>query len=192
MRKAEYNRTTRETDITTKVNLDGSGEANVDTSIKFLDHMLTSLASHSLIDISVKATGDLSHHIVEDVAIVLGEALLKAVSQNKRITRFADATVPMDESLARCSIDIGNRPYHFIELCLDDPMIEDMSTQDITHFLETLSLSMRANIHIEVLHGSNDHHKAEAAFKALARCLRTATRLDPRRTDVPSSKGVLM
>ena len=192
MRKSEYKRTTRETDITARVNLDGSGEAEVDTSIKFLDHMLTSLATHSLIDISVKATGDLSHHIVEDVAIVLGEALLKAVSQDKRITRFADATVPMDESLARCSIDIGNRPYHVIELCLDNPMIEDMSTQDITHFMETLSLSMRANIHIEVLHGSNDHHKAEAAFKALARCLRTATSLDPRRKDVPSSKGVLM
>jgi imidazoleglycerol-phosphate dehydratase len=192
VRESEQKRKTLETDIRACVNLDGSGKAEIDTSIKFLDHMLTSLATHSLIDISVKATGDLSHHLAEDVAIVLGEALLKAVSQDKRITRFAAATVPMDESLARCSIDIGNRPYHIIELCLNDPMIEDMATQDITHFMETMSLSMRANIHIEVLHGSNDHHKAEAAFKALARCLRSATSLDPRRKDVPSSKGVLI
>ena len=192
IRKAENKRETRETIITSNVNLDGSGKAEVDTSIKFLDHMLTSLATHSLIDISLKATGDLSHHIAEDVAIVLGEALLKAVSQNKRITRFAEATVPMDESLATCSIDIGNRPYHVIDLGLVYPMIEDMATEDITHFMETLSGSMQANIHIKVLHGSNDHHKAEAAFKALARCLRVASALDPRRKDVPSSKGVLI
>jgi len=192
VRNAEYKRITRETEITARVNLDGSGDVEVDTSIKFLDHMLTSLATHSLIDISMKATGDLRHHIAEDAAIVLGEVLLKAVSQDRRITRFADSTVPMDESLATCSIDIGNRPYHVIELGLDNPMIEDIATQDITHFMETLSLSLRANIHIKVLYGSNDHHKAEAAFKALARCLKDAVILDPRRKDVPSSKGVLM
>ncbi len=192
MRKAEYSRETRETTITAKVNLDGTGKAEIDTSVKFLDHMLTSMATHSLIDINVKAVGDLVHHIVEDVAIVLGEALLKAVSQDKLITRFADATVPMDESLATCSIDIGNRPYPVIDLDLVNPMIEDIASEDIVHFMESLSQSLRANIHLKVLYGNNDHHKAEAAFKALARCLRQALTLDPRRKEVPSSKGVLI
>lgn len=192
MRKAGYSRETRETTVTAKVNLDGTGKAEIDTSVKFLDHMLTSMATHSLIDIKVEAVGDLVHHIVEDVAIVLGEALLKAVSQDKLITRFADATVPMDESLATCTIDIGNRPYHIIDLDLVNPMIEDIASEDIVHFMESLSQSLRANIHLKVLYGSNDHHKAEAAFKALARCLSQAVSLDPRRKEVPSSKGVLM
>jgi imidazoleglycerol-phosphate dehydratase len=192
VRKAGYSRETRETTVTAKVNLDGTGKAEIDTSVKFLDHMLTSMATHSLIDIKVEAVGDLVHHIVEDVAIVLGEALLKAVSQDKLITRFADATVPMDESLATCTIDIGNRPYHIIDLDLVNPMIEDIASEDIVHFMESLSQSLRANIHLKVLYGSNDHHKAEAAFKALARCLSQAVSLDPRRKEVPSSKGVLM
>jgi imidazoleglycerol-phosphate dehydratase len=192
MRIEEYTRETRETTITAVVNLDGTGKAEVDTSVKFLDHMLTSLATHSLIDIKVEAVGDLVHHIVEDVAIVLGEALLKAVSQNKLITRFADSTVPMDESLASCSIDIGNRPYPVIDLDLVNPMIEDIASEDIVHFMESLSQSLRANIHIKVQYGDNDHHKAEAAFKALARCLRQSVALDPRRKEVPSSKGVLI
>ncbi len=192
MRDAEYSRHTRETVITAKVNLDGSGKAEIDTSVKFLDHMLTSLATHSLIDINVKAEGDLVHHIVEDVALVLGEALLKSVQQDKRITRFADATVPMDEALATCSIDIGNRPYHVIDLDLVNPMTEGLASEDITHFMESLSQSLRANIHIKVKYGNNDHHKAEAAFKALARCLRAAVALDPRRKEAPSSKGVLI
>ena len=192
MRQAEYSRKTRETTITANVNLDGTGKAEVDTSVKFLDHMLTSLSTHSLIDLEIKATGDLVHHIVEDVALVLGESLLKAVSQDKRITRFADATVPMDESLATCSFDLGNRPYHVIDLELVNPMIEGIASEDIVHFMESLSQSLRANIHIKVIYGNNDHHKAEAAFKALARCLRKAVTLDPRRTEAPSSKGVLL
>lgn len=192
MRQADYSRETRETTITAKVNLDGTGKADVSTSVKFLDHMLTSLATHSLIDIKLEAVGDLVHHIVEDVAIVLGEALLKAVSQDKRITRFADAVVPMDESLASCSLDLGNRPYHVLDLALVNPMVEDIASEDIVHFMESLSQSLRANIHIKVQYGNNDHHKAEAAFKALARCLRLAVALDPRRDEVPSSKGVLL
>ena len=192
MRTAEYSRKTRETTITATVNLGGSGDADINTSVKFLDHMLTSLATHSLIDIKIRATGDLIHHVVEDIAIVLGEALLKAVQIDKRITRFADATVPMDESLATCSIDIGNRPYHVIDLDLVNPMIEDIASEDLVHFMESLSQSLRANIHIKTIYGNNDHHKAEAAFKALARCLRNAVTLDSRRKDVPSSKGVLI
>ncbi len=191
MRSAEYSRKTRETDITAHVNLEGTGIADISTGIKFLDHMLTSLATHSLIDIEINAVGDLGHHITEDTALVLGEALRLAVQQDKRITRFADATVPMDEALASCSIDLGGRPYHVIDLGLMNPMTEDMANEDITHFMETLATSLRANIHIQVMYGSNDHHRAEAAFKALARCLRMASSIDPRRMDSPSSKGVL-
>ena len=191
MRTAEYTRKTRETDITAKVNLDGKGLAMIDTGIKFLDHMLTSLATHSLIDIDIKAIGDLRHHIAEDTALVLGQALLQALQQEKRITRFADAVVPMDESIAECSIDLGGRPYSVIDLGLINPMTEDMANEDITHFMESLATSLKANIHIKVKYGSNDHHKAEAAFKALARCLRQATSIDPRRLGTPSSKGTL-
>ena len=191
MRTAEYTRKTRETDITAQVNLDGTGKADISTSIKFLDHMLTSLATHSLIDIELKATGDLRHHIAEDTALVLGEALRQAIQQDLRITRFADASVPMDESLAKCSLDLGGRPYSVVDLDLVNPMTEDMANEDITHFMESLVTSLRANIHIQVQYGSNDHHKAEAAFKALARCLRAATAIDPRRTEAPSSKGTL-
>ena len=191
MRIAEYIRKTRETEITVKVNLDGSGRTTIDTSIKFLDHMLTSLATHSLIDVNIKAVGDLSHHIAEDTAIVLGEALSQALKKDQRIVRFACASVPMDESLAFCSIDLGGRPYSVIKLGLENPMTEDMANEDIVHFMETLTMSLRANIHIQVKYGSNDHHKAEAAFKALAVCLRNATALDQRRLDIPSSKGSL-
>jgi imidazoleglycerol-phosphate dehydratase len=191
MRIAEYNRKTRETEITAKVNLDGSGGATIDTGIKFLDHMLTSLATHSLIDINIKAVGDLSHHIAEDTAIVLGEALSQALKKDQRIVRFAYASVPMDESLAFCSIDLGGRPYSVIELGLENPMTEDMANEDIVHFIETLAMRLRANIHIQVKYGSNDHHKAEAAFKALAMCFKNATALDQRRLDLPSSKGSL-
>ena len=191
MRTAEYTRKTRETDITARVNLDGTGKPTINTSIKFLDHMLTSLSTHSLIDIELNAVGDLTHHIVEDTALVLGEALGEALQQDKRITRFANASVPMDESLASCSIDLGGRPYSVIDLDLVNPMTEDVANEDLTHFMESLATSLRANIHIKVEYGGNDHHKAEAAFKALARCLRAATTIDQRRIDTPSSKGTL-
>jgi imidazoleglycerol-phosphate dehydratase len=173
------------------VNLEGAGVAEINTGIKFLDHMLTSLATHSLIDIKIEAKGDLRHHIAEDTALVLGEALNKALQQDKRITRFADVTVPMDESLVSCSIDLGGRPYSVVDLGLVNPMTEDMANEDITHFMESLATSLKANIHIQAIYGSNDHHRAEAAFKALARCLRAAAAIDPRRSTVPSSKGSL-
>ena len=191
MRTAEYTRKTKETAITAMVNLDGAGIAEIDTGIKFLDHMLTSLTTHSLIDINIKATGDLRHHIAEDTALVLGEALYQALQQDKRITRFADASLPMDESLVTCSIDLGGRPYSFIDLGLVNPMIEDMTSEDLTHFLESFATSLKANIHMQTKYGNNDHHRAEATFKVLARCLRQATSIDPRRIDAPSSKGTL-
>lgn len=191
MREAEYYRKTAETEVKVKIRLDGIGLSNVSTGISFLDHMLQSLATHSLIDLSVEAKGDLSHHIIEDVAICLGEAFRRALSDIANIRRFGYAIVPMDCSLAVAAVDLSNRPYPKIDLKLEGRTIEDMRCEDVHHFLETLANSMRANIHIIVQYGLNDHHKVEAAFKALALSLRHAVSIDTERTGVPSSKGLL-
>ena len=191
MRIGEVSRKTSETDVYAKVGLDGSGAAEVDTSVGFLDHMLNSMATHSLIDIDVKAGGDLTHHILEDVAMCLGEAILKALGDAKGIRRFGHAIVPMDCSLALAAVDLAKRPYVKIDLKLRGKKIEDMPCENIYHFLETLAMALRATVHICVQYGSNDHHKVEAAFKALALSLRQAVSIDPGRTGVPSSKGVI-
>jgi len=191
VRAANHSRKTKETDVSIWVDLDGSGKADVNTGIGFLNHLLACLSFHSLIDIKVEATGDLDHHISEDVSIVLGKVLAKALEKDHSITRFADATVPMDDSLVSCCVDLGGRPYSEISLGLMNPMTEGMANEDIVHFLRTLAVNLDANIHIKTLYGENDHHKAEAVFKALARCLRTAVSIDQRRVDVSSSKGVL-
>jgi len=191
LRVGEVSRRTSETDIHVKVNLDGTGIADVDTGVKFLDHMLKSLATHSLIDIKVQAVGDLTHHVLEDVAICLGEALLKALGDAKGIKRFGYAIVPMDCSLAFAAVDLSRRPYVKVDLKLRGKKIEDMPCENLIHFIESLSMALRANIHVWVQYGSNDHHKVEAAFKALALSLRQAVSIDPRRRGVPSSKGVI-
>lgn len=191
MREAESYRKTRETEVYVKVNLDGEGEADIEMEPAFCAHMITSLATHSLIDINVRGGGDLRHHITEDVALCLGEAILKALRDASGISRFGYAIVPMDCSLAFAAVDLSKRPYAKIDLRLDGKAIEDMPTEDLYHFLETLATSLRANIHLWVQYGVNDHHKAEAAFKALALSLRQAVSLDPRRKGTPSSKGVL-
>ena len=191
MRIGEVSRKTSETDIRAQVRLDGSGVAEVDTSVEFLDHMLKSLATHSLVDMQVKARGDLTHHILEDVAICLGEAILKALGDAKGITRFGYAIVPMDCSLALAAVDLAKRPYAKVDLKLRGKKIEDMPCENIYHFLETLSMALRATVHVCVQYGSNDHHKVEAAFKALALSLRQAVSIDPRRSGIPSSKGVI-
>lgn len=191
MRTAEVSRRTGESNIYLKVSLDGSGSAEVKTGTNFLDHMLKSLATHSLIDITGKAEGDLKHHVIEDVSICLGEALRKALGNAAGIRRFGYAFVPMDCSVAFAAVDLVNRPYVKIDLKLTGEEVEDMRCQDISHFLETLALSARANMHIWIQYGSNDHHKIEAAIKALALSLRQAVSKDPRRTGVPSSKGVI-
>ena len=191
MRENEVHRKTRETEVRVKVNLDSEGNANVNTGVSFLDHMLTSLATHSLIDINATVKGDLRHHAVEDLAICLGEALNKALSNRDGIIRFGNAAAPMDCSLAFAAVDLVKRPYFKIDLKLRGKKIEDMPTEDINHFLETLATSLQANVHVFVQYGSNDHHKAEAAVKALALSLRQAVALDPRRKGVPSSKGVI-
>jgi imidazoleglycerol-phosphate dehydratase len=191
MRADEVHRKTRETEVHVKVNLDAEGKADVDTGVSFLNHLVTSLATHSLIDITAKAKGDLKHHAVEDLAICLGEALSKALGNREGINRFGHAAVPMDCSLAFSAVDLVKRPYSRIDLKLRGKKIEDMPSEDIHHFLETLATSLAANIHVWVEYGNNDHHKAEAAVKALALSLKQAVALDPKRKGIPSSKGVI-
>jgi imidazoleglycerol-phosphate dehydratase len=191
MRTQEVYRKTKETEVKVKVNLDGEGKAAVASGVPFLDHMLTSLATHSLIDIEASVKGDLVHHMVEDLALGLGEALNKALGTREGITRFGNAAAPMDCSLAFAAVDLVKRPYFKIDLKLRGKKVEEMPTEDIVHFFESLTQTLQANVHIFVEYGSNDHHKAEAATKALALSLRQATALDPRRKGIPSSKGVI-
>jgi imidazoleglycerol-phosphate dehydratase len=191
MRKEEVYRKTKETEVKVQVNIDGEGKVAVNTGVPFLDHMLTSLATHSLIDITASVNGDLVHHSVEDLAIGLGEALNKALGTREGITRFGSAAAPMDCSLAFAAVDLVKRPYFKIDLKLRGKKVEEMPTEDINHFFESLATALQANVHIFVEYGSNDHHKAEAATKALALSLRQATAMDPRRKGVPSSKGVI-
>ena len=191
MRVNEVYRKTRETEVLVRVNLDSEGKADIDTGVPFLNHLMTSLATHSLIDITAKVKGDLKHHAVEDLAICLGEALSKALGSREGINRFGYAAVPMDCSLAFSAVDLVKRPYCKIDLKLRGKKVEDMSSEDICHFLETLATSLAANIHVWVEYGNNDHHKAEAAIKALALALKQASALDPRRKGIPSSKGVI-
>ena len=191
MRVNEVYRKTRETEVLVKVNLDSEGKADIDTGVPFLNHLMTSLATHSLIDITAKVKGDLKHHAVEDLAICLGEALNKALGNREGINRFGYAAVPMDCSLAFSAVDLVKRPYSKIDLKLRGKKVEDMPSEDICHFLETLATSISANIHVWVEYGGNDHHKAEAAIKALALSLKQAVAMDPRRKGVPSSKGVI-
>jgi imidazoleglycerol-phosphate dehydratase len=191
MRAEEVYRKTKETEVKVSVNLDGEGKAAINTPVPFLSHMLTSLATHSLIDITASVTGDLAHHCTEDLALGLGEALNKALGTREGITRFGNAAAPMDCSLAFAAVDLVKRPYFKIDLKLRGKKVEDMPTEDIVHFFESLTQTLQANIHIFVEYGSNDHHKAEAATKALALSLRQAITPDPRRKGVPSSKGVI-
>ena len=191
MRKDEVYRKTKETEVKVAVNLDGEGKVTISSTIPFLDHMITSFATHSLIDITASVKGDLTHHSVEDLAIGLGEALNKALGNREGITRFGSAAAPMDCSLAFAAVDLVKRPYFKINLKLRGKKVEDMPTEDIVHFFESFSTAVQANVHIFVEYGSNDHHKAEAATKAFAIALRQALTLDQRRKGVPSSKGVI-
>lgn len=191
MRTADVTRETRETQISVQVNLDGSGRSDVDTDVKFLTHLIELLATHSLFDITVHARGDLVHHLVEDLALTLGQAFNKALGDRRGIARFGYAIVPLDEALAYASVDLAKRPYHVIDLKIDRDGVEDMAREDIYHFTRSLAMAMEATIHIIVQHGENDHHKIECGIKALALALRQAVAYDPRRSGVPSSKGVM-
>lgn len=193
-RTATVTRTTKETEITVTVDLDGRGESSVSTGVPAYDHLLESLATHSLIDLTVTAAGDLDvddHHTVEDVALALGQALAEAVGAGAGIGRFGDARVPMDEALATCALDLGGRPYASIVLGFANERIGTLTTQNIPHALESLARTAGLTLHLEAS-GRNDHHVAEAAFKALARALRQAVEVDARRRgDIPSTKGSL-
>jgi imidazoleglycerol-phosphate dehydratase len=192
MRKVKAERKTKEVAITLELDIDGKGNADIETGIRFLDHLLITLAKHGLFDLKVKADGDLKHHISEDVALVFGEAIFKATNEGKGIKRFGSAYVPMDESLARATVDLGGRAYSIRNLRLMQTQIEDLKAEDIEHFFDSLAQAAKANIHVTVMYGSNEHHKIEAAVKALALALRQAFSVEPRIGDkVPSAKGVL-
>lgn len=193
-RRAEIRRQTRETDVTVALDLDGAGSYETDTGLGFLDHMLAQLASHGLFDLTVRARGDLQvdeHHTVEDVAIGLGQALDAALGSRQGIVRMGQAYAPLDEALAHVVVDLSGRPYSVIEVEFTTPSLGAVGTDLIVHFLETLAFQARLSLHARVLWGRNDHHKAEALFKALGRALDAASRLDPRRQGVPSTKGVI-
>jgi len=192
-RRVTVARRTRETDITVTLDLDGTGAADVATGIGFYDHLLSALAHHGLLDLTVRATGDLEvdeHHTVEDVALVLGAAVAQALGDRAGIQRFGDASVPMDESVATAVIDLGGRPYAVVDLPFRGERAGGLPLQLIEHALESFARTSGATLHVRGT-GRNDHHLAEAAFKALARSLRAACAPDPRRSGVASTKGTL-
>jgi imidazoleglycerol-phosphate dehydratase len=193
-RTAEVTRKTGETDIRIRIDLDGQGRGNIATGVEFFDHMLNSLARHSLIDLDVQATGDLgvdAHHTVEDVGIVLGQAIDKALADRAGMRRYGSASVPMDEALASVALDIGGRPYLVYQARFATERVGSFDIELIREFLLALATHLKANLHVDVPYGANSHHIAEAVFKALAVALRQAVERDPRRSDVPSTKGQL-
>lgn len=194
-RTATITRRTGETDITLTFSLDGSGTADVETGIGFLDHMLTLFAKHGLFDLHVRASGDLhidEHHTAEDVCICLGRALDDALGERRGLVRTAHSFVPMDESLGFVAIDLGGRPYCVVDATFITPRVGQLGTDLIGHMLESIALHGRLNLHARIIYGHNDHHKVEALFKALGRALDAATCRDVRLRDaVPSTKGTL-
>jgi imidazoleglycerol-phosphate dehydratase len=195
MRTAEISRQTNETQITIKLNLDGSGQYEIATGIGFLDHMLTHLAVHGLFDITVQAHGDLevdTHHTIEDTALVLGQVFDRALGDRKGIVRMGDCFAPMDETLAHVALDLSGRPYAVIQAEWHTPYTGNIPTTLFPHFFESFAVTARCNLHARILYGRDDHHQAEALFKAWARALDQVTQIDPRRAGViPSTKGTL-
>lgn len=192
-RRAEIVRKTAETDIRLALVLDGGGKAKVATGLRYLDHMLGALARHAGFDLELSCTGDLDiddHHSAEDCALALGAALDQALGERRGIARFGSAYAPLDEALARAVVDLSGRPYARVDLGLKRERLGDVACENLTHVFQSFAIAARATLHVELLRGANDHHRAEAAFKALALALRQAVR----RTgdmEVPSTKGVL-
>jgi len=195
MRTASIHRKTNETDISIELNIDGTGQHDIATGIGFLDHMLGHIAVHGLFDLTVKVKGDLYidvHHTVEDVALALGAGFDQALGDRKGIVRMGNCFVPMDETLAFVALDLSGRPYAVIEAKWGTAPVGDIPTSLFPHFLESFAITSRSNLHARILYGRDDHHKAEALFKALARALAAATQLDLRRMgNIPSTKGSL-
>ena len=193
-RIAEYTRKTKETDIYLSFDLDGRGDAKVDTGIGFFDHMLDGFARHGLFDLNVKVTGDLvvdCHHTIEDTGIVLGNAIKKAVGDKKGIKRFGSCMLPMDETLVLCAVDLSGRPYLFFDAEFTTDRVGYMDTEMVKEFFYAISYSAGMNLHLKVITGGNNHHMIEAMFKAFAKALDEATIIDPRITDILSTKGSL-
>ena len=195
MRAAKVERNTKETRITAEVALDGSGESAVATGIGFLDHMLDQLSRHSLIDLRLTAKGDLHidyHHTTEDTGIVIGQALSQALGDRRGIMRYGEATIPMDETLTRVALDASNRPYLIWKVAFSRPKLGEMDTELFKEWFQAFAQHGGLTLHIENLYGDNNHHIVESCFKGVARALRQAIAIDPRKADaVPSTKGVL-
>jgi imidazoleglycerol-phosphate dehydratase len=194
-RTAEVRRQTKETDVQVKLDLDGTGRAEIATGIGFFDHMLDSFARHSGIDLNLATKGDLHidmHHTVEDTGIVIGQAVAKALDGFKGIRRFGSAYIPMDETLTRCALDLSNRPYLIWKVAFSRPKVGEMDTELFKEFHHAFAMNAGACVHLETLYGENSHHIAESGFKALARALREAVELDPKTVGhAPSTKGAL-
>jgi imidazoleglycerol-phosphate dehydratase len=194
-RRASVERKTRETEISISVDLDGAGRSEISTGIGFLDHMLDQLSRHSLIDLKVKAKGDLHidfHHTTEDTGIAIGEAVSKALGERKGINRYGDALIPMDETLTRVALDASNRPYLIWKVNFTRGKLGEMDTELFKEWFQAFAQNAGLTLHVENLYGENNHHIVESCFKGLARALRGAIEIDPRKSDaIPSTKGVL-
>jgi imidazoleglycerol-phosphate dehydratase len=193
-RTAEISRQTRETNVRVELNLDGTGKTTAQTGIGFFDHMLDLLGRHALLDLNVQAQGDLqvdAHHTVEDVGLVIGHAILQALGDKRGIFRYGWANVPMDESLAQVAIDLSGRPAFVFKVAFAGPLIGQFPVELVEEFFKSLATAGKMNLHITVPYGTNNHHVSEAIFKATAKALRQAVSLDPRNSDVPSTKGSL-
>ena len=191
-RKASLKRETSETNISLELNLDGSGSYETLTGIRMFDHLLSQLARHGIFDLKVSASGDDSHHLVEDVAICLGGAMLQALGDKRGIVRMADASVPMDDALAMVAVDISGRGYSVLELPFSENDMTGFPTDLVRHFLEAFAAEAKINLHARIVYGTNDHHKAEALFKALGRALDAATRIEERiGGELPTTKDML-
>ena len=195
MRQGSIARNTTETSIAVSLDLDGSGGYSVATGVGFLDHMLEQLSRHSLMDLTVRAQGDLHidfHHTTEDTGIAVGEAVSRALGERKGITRYGQALIPMDETLTRVALDLSNRPYLIWKVAFTRPKLGDMDTELFKEWFQAFAQAAGITLHVECLYGENNHHMVESCFKALARALRQAIEIDPRKADaVPSTKGVL-
>ena len=190
-RKATINRSTKETTISVSVNLDGTGNTSIKTGINFIDHLITSFGKHGMMDLKVNAKSNdgIEHHLIEDTAITIGQAIDKALSSRRGITRFSYASVPMDESLAEASIDLVKRPFSKLTLSIKRSKIENVSKEDLEHFFQSLLQNLNSCIHLTVKYGDNDHHKVESAIKSLAVGFRTASSYDKKQKGIPSTKG---
>ena len=195
MRRATIQRHTKETEISVTVNLDGTGTADISTGIGFFDHMLDQIARHSMVDLTIKAKGDLHidmHHTVEDTGIALGQALREALGDKRGINRYADTHLPMDETLTRVALDFSGRPFLVFNTVFSLGKIGEFDTELVREFFQALAVHAMLTLHVETLYGTNNHHIAESCFKGLARALRIAIAIDPRQADrVPSTKGSL-